>query len=436
MKSMLIRAEDKNIWERRAPLAPGDVREILAETNGRALVEKSSKRIFPEEDYIRAGARICDDMEQGDVVVGVKEIPVEKLRDDRIYLFFSHVIKGQRSNMPMLKRILSGGSTLIDYEKILDEQGRRLIYFGPFAGDAGAIDILWLMGEHWRRQGIRTPLADLRQASRFSSLKEAEVRLREIGARIAAEGLPAKIAPLVIGILGYGNVGSGAERIFNCLPVERLHPRDLKRVAGGDGADPRKVYVTVFKENHLVRHKNNEPFSLEEYYRRPENYVSRFDEHLPHITILVNAIYWDRRYPRFVTWKSLEKIFGNGHKPRLSGIADISCDVDGAIECNVKTTDSGRPAYQCDPITRAVRDGCEGDGGIVVMAVDNLPCELPRDSSVFFSRQLKTFIPNILSADYNAPLEKSGLSPEVRGAVIAYKGELTPSYRYLGKYIQ
>ncbi|MCP4691068.1 MAG: hypothetical protein GY859_23670, partial [Desulfobacterales bacterium] len=268
MKSIFIRAEDKNAWERRAPLVPGDVKEILAGTNGRALVEQSSKRIFPEEDYIRAGARVCDDMGQGDIIVGVKEIPVEKLLDEKIYLFFSHVIKGQRSNMPLLKRILSGGSTLIDYEKICDDHGRRLIYFGPFAGDAGAIDILWLMGEHWRRRGVRTPLADFQQANHFSSVEEARASLREIGARIREEGLPRDIAPLVIGVLGYGNVAGGARRIFNCLPVELIRPRDLKKVVGG-GADPRKVYVVEFKEKHLVKHKEGKPFALEDYYQRP-----------------------------------------------------------------------------------------------------------------------------------------------------------------------
>ncbi|MCP4694668.1 MAG: hypothetical protein GY859_41960, partial [Desulfobacterales bacterium] len=252
---------------------------------------------------------------------------------------------------------------------------------------------------------------------------------------IREEGLPRDIAPLVIGVLGYGNVAGGARRIFDCLPVELILPRDLKKVVGGGGADPRKVYVVVFKEKHLVKHKEDKPFALEDYYQRPENYVSRFDEHLPYITILVNAIYWDRRYPRFVTWESLRKLFCNGRKPRLSGIADISCDVGGSIECNVKTTDSGRPAYRCDPISRAIRDGHEGDG-VVVMAVDNLPCELPNDASVFFSNQLKSFIPNVAAADYDAPLEKSGLSPEIRKAVIAYQGELTPSYQYLNQYIQ
>ncbi len=434
MKSIFIRAEDKNAWERRAPLVPEDVKEILAGTNGRALVEQSSKRIFPEEEYIRAGARVCDDMDRGDIIVGVKEIPVEKLLDDKVYLFFSHVIKGQKANMPMLKRILDGGSTLIDYEKICDDRGRRLIYFGPFAGDAGAIDILWLMGQYWRRQGKRTPLADLRQANRFPSVKEARASVREIGARIRNDGLPEEIAPLVIGILGYGNVAGGARRILDCLPVEHVRPENLKRVIGGGGADPRKVYVTVFKEKHLAKHTHGRPFSLEDYYRHPENYVSRFDDHLPYITILVNAIYWDSRYPRFVTWDLLQKMFSNGHKPRLSGIADISCDVEGSIECNVKTTDSGMPAYRCDPISRSIRDGHEGDG-IVVLAVDNLPCELPNDSSVFFSNQLKPFIPNIATADYEAPLEKSGLDPEILNAVIAYQGELTPSYRYLNRYI-
>lgn len=430
MKSLLIRAEDKNIWERRAPIVPQDLKKILAQTGVAAFVQKSGIRFFPEKDYTAAGAQLCDDMTPGDIIVGIKEIPEHKLIANKIYLFFSHTIKGQKYNMPMLKKIIDNGSTLIDYEKVSDARGRRLIFFGRYAGDAGAIDILWLMGEYWHHHEITTPLTQFKQAIHYHSVAEAQNYLIEIGDQIKKQGLPQAISPVVIGILGYGNVSTGAQQIFNCLPIERIEPADLKSLK----ANAKKVYLAIFKEEHLVKHKENQPFELQDYYQQPQNYVSQFDQYLPYLTIIVNAIYWDSRYPRFVTWDSLQKLYESNEKVKLNGIADISCDVNGAIECNVKTTNSGIPAYLCDPRTKSIVAGHQGDG-IVILAIDNLPCELPHDSSIFFSHQLKPFIPNILQADYDKPLTESGLCPEIQKAVIVYHGELTPPYQYLKQYL-
>ena len=130
MKRLLIQAEDKNIWERRAPLVPSDVQLLIKNTNCEVFIEKSDKRFFKEEDYINAGAKLTVGMESGKVVFGVKEIPVSKILDNKIYVFFSHTIKQQKENMPMLKKIIDCGSTLIDYEKITDVQNRRQVYFG------------------------------------------------------------------------------------------------------------------------------------------------------------------------------------------------------------------------------------------------------------------------------------------------------------------
>jgi alpha-aminoadipic semialdehyde synthase len=142
MKTLLIRAEDKNKWERRSTIVPADLKQIIKQTGVTAYIESSEKRYFSEQAFAEAGAKPCIGMESGDVIFGVKEIPEEKIIEHKTYLFFSHTIKGQKENMPMLKRLMDSGSTLIDYEKITDEQGRRKVFFGPFAGDAGTIDIL------------------------------------------------------------------------------------------------------------------------------------------------------------------------------------------------------------------------------------------------------------------------------------------------------
>lgn len=434
MNALLIRAEDKNRFERRSPLVPADAQRLIEETGATVYVERSEKRFFGESDYRAAGATPVDDMTPGDVIVGVKEIPEEKIIDGKTYIFFSHTIKGQKSGMPLLKRFISGGSTLIDYEKITGDDGRRLIYFGRYAGDAGAIDILALMGEYWRHQGIKTPLSSVKTAMNYESVADAKRYIAKVGDKIRKEGFPASLSPFVIGVLGYGNVSSGAQQILDCLPVKRIDPAALENLSKGGGWDRHTVYLTVFREEDMVERRDGGVFDLSDYYENPENYASRFERYLPFLTLLVNAVYWEKRYPRFVTWDSLSRLFTKECCPKLAGIADITCDTNGSVECNVRSTDSGSPAYRCDPRTKTVSDGHRGDG-IVVLAVDNLPAELPCDSSTFFSGQFKALLPNILSADFSKPLEETGLSPEVKRAVIVHRGELTPSYSYLKEHL-
>jgi len=432
MKSLLIRAEDKNIWEKRASIVPEDLKLILEETGAKAYIEKSEKRFFTEDAYEAAGAQACEGMEQGDVVFGVKEIPEEKILDDKTYIFFSHTIKGQASGMPLLKKIMDSNATLIDYEKITDDKNRRVIYFGRYAGDAGAIDILHLMGEYWEHHGIDTPFKACKPAHQYTSVADAKEHITKIGETIKSQGLPEKLSPMVIGVLGYGNVSGGAQQIFDCLPTQRIAPADLAAFVEKGEFDPKTVYVSVFKEEDLVANKEGKAFELQEYYDHPERFESKFEQYMPAISVLVNAVYWDKQYPRFVTWDNLKRLYENTESPRFCGIADITCDTHGSIECNVKSTDSGMPAYLIDPLTRAVTDGHRGDG-VVVLAVDNLPCEIPNDSSTFFSNQLKPFVANILEADYASSLDDSGLCPEIKKAVIVYNGQLTPGYEYLRK---
>lgn len=434
MKSLLIRAEDKNIWEKRAPIVPDDLKKIVEQTGASVYVEESEKRFFNESAYKDAGAEISRSMESGDVIFGVKEIPEEKLLDNKTYIFFSHTIKGQPSGMPLLKKVMAGGSTLIDYEKITDEKQRRLVYFGRYAGDAGAIDILHLMGQYWENQGISTPLLQCRPAHQYNSVEDAKEQIRKVGREIEKNGLPQALSPMVFGILGYGNVSGGAQQILDCLPTKRIEPSNLKALVESGEFDPNTVYLSIFKEEDLVRNKEGRAFELNEYYNHPERFESIFEQYMPYCSVLVNAVYWEKQYPRFVTWEGLKSLYENNPEAKLCGIADITCDTGGSVECNVKSTDSGMPAYVVDPVTRSVTDGHTGDG-VVVLAVDNLPCELPNDSSTFFSNQLTPFVSNILEADYDSTLEASGLCPEIQRAVVVYKGKLTPSYEYLNAFL-
>jgi alpha-aminoadipic semialdehyde synthase len=366
--------------------------------------------------------------------VGIKEIPVEKILPGRIYFIFSHTIKGQTGNMPMLKRFMAGGSTLIDYEKITDQRQNRLVYFGNYAGHAGAIDILWLTGQNWQYRGFSTPLARCRQAMDYHCIKVAHQSLEKTAEIIERQGFPESLSPVVIGITGYGHVSQGAQEIFDSLGAVRITPEELPALVTGRDGDPHKIYMTIFREEHLVERRTGRPFNLQDYYEHPENYLSRFSRYLPYLSILVNAIYWEKRYPRFVTWDDLKALYDQQGTPKLSAIADITCDLNGSIECNVKTADPGNPAYLCDGRNRTITDSCRGEG-VVLLAVDNLPAEIPHDASVFFSQQLKKLVPNILAADYQAPLSQSGLCPEIRKAVIVYQGKLTPAYQYLEQFL-
>ncbi|MBN2093553.1 hypothetical protein JW964_28280, partial [candidate division KSB1 bacterium] len=266
MNSILIRAEDKNIWERRTPLVPIDLKDILKQTKTEAFVQKCAKRILSENQYVDVGVKVCNDSSPGNIILGIKEIPVEKIEEKKVYLFFSHTIKGQKSNMPMLQKIISGGSTLIDYERIVDDADKRLVYFGNYAGHAGAIDILWLMGEYWQNLGIQTPLLKIKQALHYDSLQTVKKVLTDVGEAIKKNGFPSKISPLNVAILGYGNVAKGVQEIFESLPIKVIAPEDLEKVANIKPSFSNYLNVVNFKEEHLVKPKLNNSFNLTDYY--------------------------------------------------------------------------------------------------------------------------------------------------------------------------
>lgn len=430
MKTLAIRAEDKNIWERRTPLIPDHVHELVSEHGIRVMVEPSSLRVFPDQAFASAGAVLVADPAEAEVIIGVKEVPTEKISPDRIYLYFSHTIKGQPGNMPMLRRIIESGSTLLDYERIVDDSGRRLIFFGNFAGDAGAVDILWLIGQELHRRGVVSPLSEVRQALTYASLSEAKEKIAAIGRAIGQSGFPPMLNPFVVGLFGYGNVSKGAQEIFDLFPVRRIDPEDLPGFIQAAQFDPGTMYLSIFQERHMVRSKSRAAFDLQEYYRFPERYEAVTEPFLPYFKLIVNAVYWTERYPRFVTKDMVRRLWEASPQPPFLAIADLSCDLNGSIELTVKSTDPGNPAFKFQPLSGTISDNLNDDG-IIILAVDNLPCEFAYDASFFFGSLLKTFIPPLLAADFSQPLDKTGLPPELQRAVIVQRGKLTPAFAYL-----
>ncbi len=399
------------------------------------LVQPSARRVFHDKEYVRAGAAMGTDLSEASVILGVKEVPPEKLQPKTAYMFFSHVIKGQPQNMPTLSRLMELECTLIDYEKVTDDQGRRLIFFGRFAGLAGMIDTLWALGQRYLSRGIETPLSRIQPAHTYDSLDDAREALDEVGRLIANDGFPQEILPVTIGVAGYGNVANGAQEILADLPHRVVTPEELTQLAGSTTVSAHCIYTTTFKEQDLVQPTDpSTSFELQHYYEHPEAYRSRFKPYLPHLSVLVNANYWDKRYPRMVTLDSLRTLYAGGADAHLQVIGDLGCDIGGNVECTVKCTDPGDPVFTWDPATGDITSGFNGQGP-VVLAVDFLPTELPREASEEFAATLNRFAADIGRADYSVPFEDLDLPPEIKRAVIVHRGALTPDYRYLEEHL-
>jgi len=427
-----VRREDMYAWERRVPLIPADLAELERASALSFRVQSSAKRAFSDEEYRASGVEVAASLSECPIVIGLKEIPIDVLEQGKTYVFFSHTIKGQPANMPMLRRCLDLRCTVLDYERIVDDQGRRLVFFGNYAGLAGAIDTLWTLGRRLAWEGIRNPFETIRQASAYAGLAEAKEAVREAGKRIADGGLPPEISPLVVGVAGYGNVSKGAQEVLDLLPVEKIRPADLLEDGTPAGGAP--ILTAVFREEDTVLPLvEGKRFDLAEYYAHPERYRAAFERYLPRIHVLLNCIYWEPRYPRLVSAGGIRALYAGG-QPALRVIGDISCDVRGAIEVTVRATEPDDPVYVYDPSTQAAQAGVEG-AGPVLMAVEILPSELPREASAYFSGVLKRFVPAIASADYALGFGDLRLPPELKRAVICHRGELAPEYRELAKHL-
>lgn len=429
-----IRREDKSKWECRVPLIPEHVQKLKTSHSIETVVQPSRIRVFTDQEYLRAGATVQEDLSACSTIFAIKEIPPSFFERGKTYVFFSHTIKGQAQNMPMLRKMLELQCRLIDYERIVDSEGNRLIAFGKYAGIAGMLDTLWAVGKRLDWKGVHNPFSHIKQAVEYADLDEARRDILRAGERIGREGFAAELTPVVCGITGYGNVSQGAQNVLDWLPVQELHAEELISSFKSRSLSEDRVYKVVFKEEDVVEPvRKTDGFELSDYYDNPERYRSRFDLYLPSLTILVNGIYWDERYPKLVTKRSLSKMYRE-EALRLRAICDISCDIGGSIESTVRHTDSGSPAYVYDPLADTAVDGCEGEG-VLVLAVDNLPCELPRESSVYFSEILSDYVPGITAADFSRDFDTCGLPAPIRNGVITYNGELTPDYQYIMDYL-
>jgi alpha-aminoadipic semialdehyde synthase len=434
MNCIGIRHEDKYVMERRVPITPKHIRRLKKLCGLRVIVESSAKRVFKDEEFIKAGAEIKDNLSECNVIFGVKEIPINKFEARKTYIIFSHVIKGQQQNMPMLKRMMELGCNLIDYEKIADETGRRLVFFGKYAGLAGMINSFWALGLRLRHYGHDNPFTSLKQAHHYTSLDEAKKAISEVGHYIAEKGLPDEILPLTIGFTGYGNVSNGAQELCGLLPVMEISHNELLTLKEKNSVSKHLIYKVIFREEDMVEPiDSNQEFDLVDYYTFPSNYKSVFEKYVPHLTMLMNCMYWDERYPRIITKNFMQKLYSKG-LPKLTVIGDISCDIEGSVECTLKATEIEHPIYVYNPFDKNIKMGYESEG-ILIMAVDILPSELPRDSSMGFGDILYNFVKPIADADFTGSFDDIKLPFALKNGMILHKGELTANYKYIQKFL-
>ncbi len=429
-KSLIVGIlKEANRNEERAPLTPCDVRWLKKRFID-VEVESSKKRIFSDRQYKRAGAQLVNTCRRATLLLGIKGPSLQSLKQNKIYMVFSHTIKGQCNSIPLLDACIKKGVTLIDYEKIEDQQDKRLVYFGRFAGICGAIDALCCVGKKLKAQGIDTPFSLMKMARDYSSLESAKRDVRKVAQRIKRKGFNKRLTPFVVGITGHGNVSYGIQEILALLNPVEIHPKDMQQFIKSSKGLPKRVYQIIFGRGEKLRLRDGRNFYCEEYLENPKKYESNMDIYLPYLNMLLHASYWDARYPRLVTKAMVNTQWSQ--QCRLSFIADISCDVGGAIELTYKTTTADKPVYTYNPHTKKYTGGHRAQG-ITILARDNLPTELPQEASEEFSSLIREYVYQIAVHGVSDITRHMAIPQEIRRAVIVERGALTKAYRYLEK---
>uniref|UniRef100_A0A8C0JKF5 Aminoadipate-semialdehyde synthase n=1 Tax=Canis lupus dingo TaxID=286419 RepID=A0A8C0JKF5_CANLU len=398
---MALRREDVNAWERRAPLAPRHIKGIT-NLGYKVLIQPSNRRAIHDKEYVKAGGILQEDISEACLILGVKRPPEEKLMSKKTYAFFSHTIKAQEANMGLLDEILRQEIRLIDYEKMVDHRGTRVVAFGQWAGVAGMINILHGMGLRLLALGHHTPFMHIGMAHNYRNSSQAVQAVRDAGYEISLGLMPKSIGPLTFVFTGTGNVSKGAQEIFNELPCEYVEPHELKEVS--QNGDLRKVYGTVLSRHHHLVRKTDGVYDPVEYDKYPERYISRFNTDIaPYTTCLINGIYWEQNTPRLLTRQDVQSLLVPGKSSvagvegcpalphKLVAICDISADTGGSIEFMTECTTIEHPFCMYDADQHIIHDSVEGSG-ILMCSIDNLPAQLPIEATEYFGDMLYPYV--------------------------------------------
>lgn len=396
MKFAIIK-ERKNPPDRRVVFTPEElVRLKAAHPEAEVKVERSDIRIFTDDAYRNAGLEVTDDVSDCDVFFGVKEVPVDALIPNKKYFFFSHTIKKQPHNQKLLRAILDKKIDLYDHETIVDKNFKRLIGFGRYAGIVGAYNGI-------RAFGIKYELFNLPKAETLSGKDALIERLRRI-----------TMPPVKIVLTGHGKVANGAIEILEGMKVKKVSIDDFLTKKFSD-----TVYTQIDVLDYNKR-KDGKPGEKHDFYNNPTGYVSDFGRFTKVADIFMAGHFYGNGAPVILTREML-----NAPDNNIRIVADISCDVEGPIACTIRSSTIAEPLYGYLPSEDKEVDLFH-PGAIVVMAVDNLPCELPKDASEGFGEM---FMENVIPAFFNG--DKDGI---LARAKVTENGQLTERFKYLQEY--
>lgn len=422
-----ILKETKNRFERRVPLVPEQLKELLAE-GIEVRVERSPNRAFEDHEFESIGCVMVDDATDCRFIMGVKEVKTSQVKPGQTVMCFSHTIKGQAHNMPLLKHFLDVGASLVDYEVVVDDHGVRQVAFGRYAGLAGAHETLWTLGHRLRELGHDSPLARIKHAVDYRDLREMTDDTWDAVEALRREG-PERFSPFVVAVSGEGRVSRGALEYLEMvggIPCTIDEAVKLPSESPGD----RTLRVLHLRDSEIYERANRKQFDFKDYVANPQLYVAKLAMYLPCTLAYINGSYWDERFPRVLDASTLSRMYANGTLPPVIG--DVACDIDGGVEWTVMATQNDEPTFIFNPATRHGHVGITGDG-VAIMSVDNLPTALPRDASVDFSKALIKVIRPFFRADLKGGLD--ALTPAQQNAVVVAAGQLGPKHQGLARFL-
>lgn len=422
-----ILKETKNRFERRVPLIPEELKQLIAE-GIEVRVERSPNRAFEDHEFEAVGCVMVDDATDCRFIMGVKEVKTSQVKPGQTVMCFSHTIKGQSHNMPLLQHFIDVGASLVDYEVVVDDQGVRQVAFGRYAGLAGAHETLWTLGHRMRELGHDSPLSLLKHAVDYKDLRTMADETWEAVEALRREG-PEAFSPLVVAVSGEGRVSRGALEyleMVGAIPCTIDEAVKLPSESPGD----RTLRALHLLDSEIYERANRKQFDFKDYVTNPEVYVSKLAMYLPYCVAYINGSYWDERFPRVLDDSTLRRMYANGTLPEVLG--DVACDIDGGIEWTVMATQNDEPTFVYNPKTKGAKVGVDGDG-VAIMSVDNLPTALPRDASVDFSKALIKVIRPFFKANLRDGL--GALTPAQQNAVVVAAGKLGPKHTGLQRFL-
>ena len=396
MKIGIIK-EYKNPPDKRVVFSPEKCVEVVKKyPEVKFLIESSDIRCFSDDEYESIGLEIVDDLSECDILIGVKEVPIEKLIVNKKYFFFSHTIKKQPYNKKLLQEILKKNIELYDHETIVDKSNNRLIGFGYYAGVIGAYN-------GFRAYGLKKKLFTIPKAIELKDRVEFNQTLKQI-----------KIPNIKILLSGKGRVGSGTKEVLDFLKIKQVSTDDFV-----DKEFDEAVYTNIDVLDY--NYSNSIENSISNFYNFPEKFESTFSKFSSVADIYFAGHYHNPKAPKLITNQDMKENSFN-----IDVIADISCDIDGPIASTIRPSTIDNPIYGFHKSNSIECDFLDPDA-IAVMAVDNLPCELPRDSSEMFGDMfLKYVIPSFFNHDKEDILKNSKMTSN---------GKLTPRFKYLSDYV-